>query len=287
MSERYSVSAGLWNNPSVWSASSGGTPGATVPGPYDVAIFDESSASCTIDIDVDVLGIRLLNGYPSTLQQGSFEIYVGEEGCEFSGGVFQGGSADITSAGPVYIGDSSFISTSTVLETKGSLAYDGSAFDHNSGKIRLNLANDSSFVGGGINLWNFEIKSDCTDEDSTDFRKTCLIEEDSYVNNLLELGNTNLSDNSGAIYVLGDMSCTSDLGEVSLIHDASVIALGGEDQRLFFETGGVLPTFIVDKNSDSTIKAHGRGPIAINGSLLVNEDGVFDTNRLGLDVGNV
>lgn len=48
MGTRYAVASGNWDNPAVWSMTSGGTPGALPPGPEDDAIFNAASGSINV-----------------------------------------------------------------------------------------------------------------------------------------------------------------------------------------------------------------------------------------------
>jgi len=56
MSERYWIapSVGKWNDPANWSATSGGTGGASVPGPGDTAYLDLRSSLCLVTESVTV-----------------------------------------------------------------------------------------------------------------------------------------------------------------------------------------------------------------------------------------
>lgn len=74
MANRYLVATGNWNSTSVWSTTSGGAPGASVPGTSDVAIIDRNfrvtltaDASVleinqsigTVDLDANILSVRI------------------------------------------------------------------------------------------------------------------------------------------------------------------------------------------------------------------------------------
>lgn len=53
---RYAVSAGNWSSTAVWSSSSGGVSGASVPLPQDTAVFDASTGAGTYTLDTPRLG---------------------------------------------------------------------------------------------------------------------------------------------------------------------------------------------------------------------------------------
>jgi hypothetical protein len=66
---RYAVAAGNWNSTAVWSATSGGAAGATVPLPQDTVILNAQSGIGTIATNtVRVLGknVSVLSGYNGT-----------------------------------------------------------------------------------------------------------------------------------------------------------------------------------------------------------------------------
>jgi hypothetical protein len=65
---RYAVAAGNWSSTSMWSATSGGAAGASVPLPQDNVFFNASSAAGTYVIDVPRLGANLdFSGFTGTL----------------------------------------------------------------------------------------------------------------------------------------------------------------------------------------------------------------------------
>ena len=93
-----------WNNGANWSAFSGGTGGAGVPGVNDVAFFDAAAnGDCTINGAVNVSGI-LMSGYTGNLIQNNFAITVGASGYAQNTGTFTGSGAVITinNSGSVY-----------------------------------------------------------------------------------------------------------------------------------------------------------------------------------------
>ena len=113
---RYWISplASNWNNTANWSASSGGTSGASVPGPLDMAYFDSNGiGNCSADIDATANSIQIqtnildLNGFnldcssisigtDSTLRlQGKEQILFRGPGLDIANGTVETDGTDI------------------------------------------------------------------------------------------------------------------------------------------------------------------------------------------------
>ncbi len=98
MQARFWVAAGAsnWNNIANWSAATGGVGGASVPLVGDDVNFDGGGlGSCTIDIPVSIRSITVAALYTGTITQGANSITT-VNAASFSGGIFTGGSANIT-----------------------------------------------------------------------------------------------------------------------------------------------------------------------------------------------
>jgi len=63
---RYGVASGLWSATAVWSATSGGAPGASAPGDTDTARFDANSAGITVTMDGNLATLAALHGECAT-----------------------------------------------------------------------------------------------------------------------------------------------------------------------------------------------------------------------------
>lgn len=74
---RYGVVAGNWSSTATWSATSGGSGGASVPLPQDTVILNSSSAAGTYMIDVPIAGASLdCTGFTRTLDSNvNFAFY--------------------------------------------------------------------------------------------------------------------------------------------------------------------------------------------------------------------
>lgn len=67
MADRYIVAAGNWSSTSVWATSSGGAPGASVPGTGDNVFLDAASGAVTSTITTITVGSVDCTGFTGTL----------------------------------------------------------------------------------------------------------------------------------------------------------------------------------------------------------------------------
>lgn len=104
----FTSGAGNWNTASKWSLGH-------VPLAAEVAYFDASSGSCTIDTAVNVLGIRLGQtgqAYAGVVTQGANAMTIGTSGVQMNFGIFTGGSGTIICSGKYLQTGGTFTSTS-------------------------------------------------------------------------------------------------------------------------------------------------------------------------------
>jgi hypothetical protein len=124
------TAASNWNNVSNWSTTSGGLPGASVPGASDAVFFDVGGpGNCSIDATVNVAAITVLAGYAGTISQNANTISVAGAAV-FSGGSFAGGSANMTIVGTFTLTGNAFTSPSAILEERGDAAFTSGTFCH-------------------------------------------------------------------------------------------------------------------------------------------------------------
>jgi hypothetical protein len=126
-----------WSEAANWS-------GDTVPGDMDIVFFDGmSTKNATIDLNINVKGLRINSGYIGTITQaGSSTITVGDFGFAQSTGTYNGGSGDIDVNAAFNLIGGTFNSTTGTLFLGGSYSHDvGGAFNHNNGTV--------TFDGGG------------------------------------------------------------------------------------------------------------------------------------------
>jgi hypothetical protein len=67
---------GAWNNTANWSASSGGTGGASVPTSTDDVFFDIAASDCTLSGNVTVQSIQMSGTFSGSIQAGTYTINV-------------------------------------------------------------------------------------------------------------------------------------------------------------------------------------------------------------------
>jgi hypothetical protein len=138
--------AGNWSNTANWSTVSGGAGGSSVPGVGDDVTFDNNGLGpCTIDVPVSVKSITVSALYTQTITQGANAIST-VNAATFSGGVFTGGTANITIAGVFTLSGTAFTSTSAVLELDKSSAFTSGSFSHNNGTVLFNGAANQTFT---------------------------------------------------------------------------------------------------------------------------------------------
>lgn len=155
--DRYWVasSEANWNDTANWSTTSGGAGGSSVPVAADVARFDAGgSGNCLLNIAITVGGLRIESDYAGTVKQGAFTLLMATDGSGFyqAGGVFAGGTADITDNAGFTLEGGSFTNTSAMLTVANGnpmFAFTGGSFSHNNGTLRFyctrNANNNTSY----------------------------------------------------------------------------------------------------------------------------------------------
>lgn len=82
---RYAVNAGFFSNTAMWSTTSGGSGGASVPLPQDTAIFDANSPAGVYTIDVRRVGtVTCTSGFTRTLSTAGVKVSF-TKGCTIYG----------------------------------------------------------------------------------------------------------------------------------------------------------------------------------------------------------
>lgn len=127
----YTNTPKTWSNTLNWSTTSGGSSGASAPGPGDVAIFDGASGKngiCFLDAPVTIAGI-LTNGYTGTIDLRGFSMTT------TGSNTFTSGNFAVTSG-----------NASLILNTTGTTTFSGASFNVPiSGTTGALLLNGSSF----------------------------------------------------------------------------------------------------------------------------------------------
>jgi hypothetical protein len=142
---RYWVAAAAadWNVTDNWSTTSGGGGGASVPGSADIAFFDGAGGNngdCRLNIAITVAGIRIESGYSGTVRQEAATLTLTTNGFYQAGGVFAGGTADISTTTGFTLAGGAFTNTSarlTVSYGSPMFSFTGGSFSHNNGTLRF------------------------------------------------------------------------------------------------------------------------------------------------------
>ncbi|MDP4254181.1 MAG: T9SS type A sorting domain-containing protein [Bacteroidota bacterium] len=146
-----------WNSTSNWATSSGGAGGASVPGLTDNAVFDNGgTGNCNVDIPVTITNLTVNSTYSGTIIQGAHVMIFGNN-VTLAGGVFAGGSSNITVAGTFTLSGTAFTATSAILELDGNSAFTGGSFAHNNGTVRYNGAGTQTISGTSPNFYTLEL----------------------------------------------------------------------------------------------------------------------------------
>jgi RHS repeat-associated protein len=125
-----------WNVTSNWSATSGGTTGASVPVTTDTAYFNGSgTGQCSINATISINRLEMASTYTDTLKQNTFAITIGTGGMVLSGGKFWGGTATILNQGIFTLSGNTFRSTSARLTIQKDYTVTSGSFIHNNGEV--------------------------------------------------------------------------------------------------------------------------------------------------------
>jgi len=94
--DRYSVANGNWGQVSTWSETSGGSPGASVPGASD-NVFIEGGFTVTMNAAATTSNVTIKSG--STLDAASYKLIVGSVFTVENGGTFKQGGSEVSVPG--------------------------------------------------------------------------------------------------------------------------------------------------------------------------------------------
>jgi photosystem II stability/assembly factor-like uncharacterized protein len=130
-----------WNATTSWSASSGGTGGASVPVAGDTVNFNSlKNGNCTINAAVDV-GRLNVQGYTGTLTQNSgIKIKIGTSNAVFNSGTFIGSTSSTDSIivnGTFTLSGTAFTSTRGYLYLKNTVTYSSGVFSNGTGTVEF------------------------------------------------------------------------------------------------------------------------------------------------------
>ncbi|MFL5763547.1 MAG: hypothetical protein ACJ77K_06350 [Bacteroidia bacterium] len=233
-----------WNNTANWSATSGGTTGASVPGVNDSVYYDSGGDSiCTVNAAVSIKYLNVAGSYTKTISQGANAFTVGTSGAVLSGGTFSGGSSTITISSFTLSG-TVFTSTSGLLNISGTYSFSGGTFTHNSGEVKFSGTTQS--VTGSTTFYHLTI----TASTLTITAGTILT-----VNNLLDLNNAAI--NTGDIYAKGTIQ---ENGTSTSGGGTGTITINGSGTQTFSgqtsysrRQHGWAPNIVIKKSSSDTL----------------------------------
>jgi len=116
MADRFQILiSATWNNVNIWSASTGGAGGASVPGILDTAIFDGSSDDQALDADLGTVSATLgdysastegvntidTTGYGGIFDLDTSDAVIGSGGLTLAAGEMQGGTGTLVVRGNI------------------------------------------------------------------------------------------------------------------------------------------------------------------------------------------
>lgn len=143
---RFSIATGNWNDPAIWSATSGGAGGAGVPGPGD-AVTIERNFTVTITADAACASLQL--GGLTANQPGRLNFSAGAITLNVSGNIQVGGSGNANRTGFITF------QAGTVVNVGGNLNLGGTAATPALGTVTmtaggtLNVSGSVTVTGGG------------------------------------------------------------------------------------------------------------------------------------------
>lgn len=192
-----------WNTTSNWSATSGGSGGASVPGASDDVFFDNGgTGQLILDVNISMKVLTVATGYTDTIKQNGKTIST--TGWSFSGGTFQGNTAPVTILGNCTIAGGTFISTAAALIVSGTFNHSGGSFLHNNGIVRFSgtASPSAQSISGSTNFYDLLLQPSTANTVYT-FDASSVFN----VSHLLtESGAYIITINSGTINVQGDVT---------------------------------------------------------------------------------
>lgn len=130
-----------WSNTQNWSATSGGTGGASLPGSTEDVYFDQNSISnAFIDVAVSIQSITLQPTFNAGLVQGGSNTFTVSGDSYLGGGFLVGGTADLY-VHNVTVAGTQYTATAGTIHISGSLIYLAGNFNPTSGTIEFVSSN--------------------------------------------------------------------------------------------------------------------------------------------------
>ena len=273
---RYWVSAAPsnWANSANWSLTSGGSGGASIPTPINVAVFDSSGVgNCTMDASAHIYGIHA-SGYQGTISQNSQEII-----CSFASfwsGSFEGGGSTIRAVANFALGNTcDFTSTDGTFSCDGTVLYAPSSgsFIHNNGTVSI----DGS--GAFLSAPNISFSKLQFSGAQVRLDKSCYVEDQLS----LKAGSTRKVTDS-TVRLRGDLFCDSSYNQWGSLNDFPIAFDSTTKQSIFNDSGSVTPSVLINKSVTDQVVLEGRSPFVIKDEFRI-QDGTFNSNGRSIQVG--
>ena len=234
-----------WNNTSNWSATSGGSGGASVPGTSDTAYFDgNGTGRCIFDIAINVRRFEILTGYNTdTIFQNKKGLST-LNGFRQQGGVFWGDSTNMNFTGVFVLDGGVYRATSSDMFIYNGLTKNGGTFLHNNGRVRCN--NNPATFTGSITFYQWYISN--TNNYIYTISSGTII---SLENDLTLAGTGFVAINGGTIRVEGNVYMNS---SSTAVGGSTILEFfGNKKQHLYGRTtsSGTLPNVKINKTGDT------------------------------------
>lgn len=253
MANRYWVGgSGNWSdNTNHWSASSGGSPGASKPGVSDIAIFDGISGggTCTADETISVDGMTFNNG---TFNANAQSITIGASGLDASGSATKTLSC-----------------SSSVWIVKGNLNISGTSltFTESTSEFRMEHTSSATLtMKSGITFYKLTYNSTAK----------LTLGSHWYVANTFDAqkasGNADITTGSSyKIYCRGNIACTHAEGYRNLASDGRpTIEVDGTGAQAWTGTFGYAGTAYNDAWNYNIIINKASGTLTMSGNAAGN-----------------
>lgn len=193
-----------WNAIANWSATSGGTGGASVPGVNDSVYFNSGGiGQLILDVNIAVLKLTMESSYADTIKQNGKIIILTNGGMVLKGGTFLGSTANISVTGPFILAGTQFISTSAIIAVSGNYSFTSGSFAHNNGTVQFYGPPGTSTrtISGSTDFYNLQLAA------SSGATYTFDISSVFNVSHMLtENGSATIKINTGTINVQGDIT---------------------------------------------------------------------------------
>jgi hypothetical protein len=254
--DRFWVASGPgdFSNSASWSATSGGTGGATVPGASDRARFNSLRlGDCTLSTPISVGGILIEAGYSGTISQIAGQtLAVGSQGFSQAAGTWLGNDASFTVSGAFTLSGGSITCTSGVLAINGNFAHTlGGSFVPNYGTVSLTGAAATIDVAATETFFNLILAKNAGSALNVAASDSLIVQNQLTLTD--GLVNQSTVPATGTIQANGNI-----LQEVGFDGGTGTLAVSGSVPQSFVgnssQTAGLLPNVVLKSTSTLTLQ---------------------------------